>query len=149
MAEWPGASARGGLAPGLWKGPLPVSFTGHLGHLGALLGLTEHHWPSCHSQGTSRWHILCASAREEGTLWSSAGLLMLRVKRTEQVLERGDCRQRGGNRGSGWTLPPGLLHYGFRGRGEIRETFSAVSPAGLQAPSLSTRLSLKSPKCPG
>lgn len=82
MAEWPGACAQGGLAPGLWKGPLPVGLTGHLGHLGALLGLTEHHWPSRHSQGTSWRHTLCTSAREEGTLWSSAGLLMLRVEWT-------------------------------------------------------------------
>ena len=40
-----------------------------------------------------------------------------------------------GGCGSGQTLLPGLLHYGVRGHGEIRENFSAVSPARLQAPS--------------
>lgn len=90
MAEWPGACAQGGL--GLWKGSLPGGITGHLGHPGALLGLPKHHWPSRHSQGAS-WlcalRTLCISAREEGPLWSSARLLMLRVKWTGAGSEKG------------------------------------------------------------
>ena len=92
VAEWPRVCAQGGLALGLWKGLLPGGITGHLGHLGALLGLPERHWPSCHSQGASWLSALCTlciSAREEGPLWSSARLLMLKVKWTGTGPEKG------------------------------------------------------------
>ena len=92
VAEWPGACAQGGLGLGLRKGSLPGGITGHLGHLGALLGLSKHHWPSRHSRGASWLGALCAlciSAREEGPLWSSTRLQMLRVKWTGAGSEKG------------------------------------------------------------
>ena len=55
------------------------------------------------------------------------------------------AEKRAGSSGSGQTLPPGLLHRGIRGHGEIREHFGAVSPAGLQAPSHALPGSPRSP----